>query len=300
MTTFCESIKKKEFEMKHEALAGGSIIGIPFMVRYLPDRWQAGLTTNRRCDGYGSSNPFVLRYRRANVSFCDMIRLVVVTILSIVFLSTLCFAGEKPELKDLKDKESYSLGYQFGQNMKAQGVELNLEVYTSGIQDGLRGAGPLLSQEEIQKTVSEVQKRVITAHQKELKEKADKSRSEAKVFMEENKKKEGIKILPSGLQYKILAEGSGKMPKATDEVTVNYKGSLVDDTEFDSSYKREAPTTFRLDKVIRGWTEALQLMKEGSKWQLFIPPELGYGERGAGPVPPNSVLIFEVELVSVK
>ena len=225
---------------------------------------------------------------------------ILAAIVSIGLLFGVCSAADKVDLKSQKDKESYSLGYQFGQNMKAQGVDLNLKVYTSGIQDALRGANPTLSQEEIQKTLSELQKRIAAAHQKESKEKADKNLSDAKAFMEENKKKEGVKTLPSGLQYKVLAEGSGKTPKATDEVTVNYKGTLVDGSEFDNSYKRGAPANFRLDKVIKGWTEALQLMKEGSKWQLFIPPELGYGERGAGPVPPNSVLIFEVELISVK
>ena len=221
-------------------------------------------------------------------------------ILSIGFWFNFCFAGENPELKDLKDKESYSLGYQFGQNMKAQGVEINLDVYVSGIQNALRGSKPLLSQEEMQKTVSDLQKRVMAAYQKGLRERADKNLVDGKAFMEENKKKEGVKALPSGLQYQILAEGSGKMPKATDEVTVNYKGFLLDGTEFDNSYKRGVPSDFRLDKIIRGWTEALQLMNEGAKWRIFIPPDLGYGERGAGPVPPYSVLIFEVELVSVK
>ena len=225
---------------------------------------------------------------------------IVAAVVSVGLLFGVSSAADKLDLKDQKEKESYSLGYQFGQNMKAQGVELNLEVYTSGIQDALRGANPTLSQEEIQKTLSDLQKRVMTAQQKDLKGKADKNLADSKVFMEENKKKEGVKTLPSGLQYKILAEGSGKTPKATDEITVNYKGSLVDGSEFDNSYKRGVPASFRLDKVIRGWTEALQLMKEGSKWQLFIPPELGYGERGAGPVPPNSALIFEVELISVK
>ena len=225
---------------------------------------------------------------------------ILTAIVSIGLLVGVCSAADKLVLKDQKDKESYSLGYQFGQNMKAQGVELNLKVYTSGIQDALRGANPTLSEEEIHKTLSELQKRIATAQQKELKGMADKNIADAKAFMEENKKKEGVKTLPSGLQYKILAEGSGKTPKATDEVTVNYKGTLIDGREFDNSYKRGAPASFRLDRVIKGWTEALQLMKEGSKWQLFIPPELGYGERGAGPVPPNSALIFEVELISVK
>jgi FKBP-type peptidyl-prolyl cis-trans isomerase FklB len=227
---------------------------------------------------------------------------VMAIVLGTSFLLTFafCFAGEKPNLKDQKNKESYSLGYQFGQSLKAQGLDINLEVYTSGLRDALGGAKPPLSQEEMQKTVSELQQRVMAARQKESKEAGAKNLAEGKAFLEENKKKEGVKTLPSGLQYKVLKEGSGKTPKATDEVTVNYKGTLISGTEFDSSYKRGKPATFQLDKVIRGWTEAVQLMKEGSKWQLFIPPELGYGDRGGGPIPPNSTLIFEVELISVK
>jgi FKBP-type peptidyl-prolyl cis-trans isomerase len=225
---------------------------------------------------------------------------VLTAILSIGVLSTLCFAGEKLELKDLKDKESYSLGYQFGQSLKTQGLTINLEVYTSGIQDALGGTKPLLSQEEIRKTVSELQERVMAARQKELREKAEKNLSEGKVFTEENKKKEGVKTLPSGLQYKVLMEGSGKTPKATDEVKINYNVSLLDGTEIASSYKSGKPGIFRVNRVIGGWMEALQLMKEGSKWQVFVPPELGYGERGEGAIPPNSTLISEIELISVK
>ena len=221
-------------------------------------------------------------------------------ILSLGFLFNICFAAEKLELKDQKDKESYSLGYQFGQSLKAQGVDINLEVYKSGIQDALGGKDPTLSKEEMQKTVLELQKRLTAARQMESKGIAEKNLAEGKVFLDENKKKEGVKTLPSGLQYKVLAEGSGKTPKAADQVTVNYKGTLINGTEFDNSYKRGEPTTFQLNKVIKGWTEALQMMKEGSKWQIFIPPQLGYGERGAGPVPPNSALIFEVELLAVK
>ena len=177
---------------------------------------------------------------------------------------------------------------------------INLKVYNSGIRDALGGTKPLLSQEEIRKTVSELMQRVMAARQKESREKAEKNLSEGKVFMEENKQKEGVKALPSGLQYKVLMEGSGKTPKATDEVTINYRGSLLDGTEIDSTYKSGKPGNFPVDRVIRGWMEALLLMKEGSKWQLFIPPELAYGERGEGPVPPNSTLIFEVEMISVK
>ena len=179
-------------------------------------------------------------------------------------------------------------------------MDINLEVYESGIKDALGGKNPSVSREEMQKTISELQQRIAATRQKGLKEMAEKNLAEGKAFLEENKKKEGIKTLPNGLQFKVLAEGSGKAPQATDTVTVNYKGTLVNGTEFDNSYKRGKPTTFQVGKVIKGWTEALQLMKEGSRWQVFIPPQLGYGESGAGPVPPNSTLIFEVELISVR
>jgi FKBP-type peptidyl-prolyl cis-trans isomerase FklB len=228
------------------------------------------------------------------------VKCIIAAIISIGLLFGVCLAADKLELKDQRDKESYSLGYQFGESLKIQALDVNLDVYTSAIRDALAGKAPQLSQEEIRATIMDLQKRAMAAQQKAVKEQGDKNLAEGKAFLTSNAKKEGVKTLPSGLQYKILAEGSGKTPKATDEVTVNYKGSLVDGREFDNSYKRGAPTNFRVDKVIRGWTEALQLMKEGSKWELFIPPELGYGERGAGPVPPNSVLIFEVELISVK
>ena len=207
---------------------------------------------------------------------------VLISLLSIAFLFSVCHAEEKLQLKEQKDKESYSLGYQFGQTLKIQGVDLNLDVYTSGIRDALGEKEPQMSQEEIRETIMELQKRAVAARQKELKEKAAKNLEDGKKFLVDNQKKEGIKTLPSGLQYKVLTEGSGKTPKAEDTVTVNYKGTLIDGMEFDSSYKRGQPATFQVKGVIKGWTEALQLMQEGSKWQLFIPPELAYGERGAG------------------
>ena len=226
---------------------------------------------------------------------------VLATILSVGFFLNICYADEKLELKDQKDKESYSLGYQFGQTLKAQGMDINLDVYVTGIRDALGGKGPLMSEEEIRAILTEVQKRVMATRQRGLKEKGEKNLAESRAFLEENKKKEGVKTLPSGLQYKVLVEGSGKTPKATDTVTVHYRGTLINGAEFDSSYKKGQPATLEVKGVIRGWGEALQLMKEGSKWQLFIPPELAYGERGVGSqVPPNSTLIFEMELISVK
>jgi len=227
-------------------------------------------------------------------------RYVFVTLLSIGFLFNICYADEKLELKDQKSKESYSLGYQFGQSMKVQGLDINLDAYISGIKDFLDGKEPAMKQEEIRTTISELQKRLIGAREKELKEMADRNLGPSLAYLEENKKKEGIKVLPSGLQYKVLTEGSGKTPKATDTVTVHYIGTLINGAEFDSSYKRGQPLTFPVNAVIPGWSEALQLMKEGSKWRIFIPPSLAYGERGMGPVPPNSTLIYDIELISVK
>ena len=226
---------------------------------------------------------------------------VLTIIISFGLLFGSCYADEKLELKDQRDKESYSLGYQFGQNLKNQGVDINLDVYNSGLKDALGGKEPSMSQEEIRAAIAEMQKRLMAARQKGFKEKAEKNLAESKAFLEENKKKEGVKSLPSGLQYKVLVEGSGKTPKATDTVTVHYRGTLINGTEFDSSYKKGQPATFQVNGVIRGWAEALQLMKEGSKWQLFIPPELAYGERGQPPlIPPNNTLIFEVELLTIK
>lgn len=214
--------------------------------------------------------------------------------LGAALLSGVCYA-------DGEGKESYSLGYQFGQYLQSQGLDIDLEVYLSGIKDALAGKEPLLSREEIRATIKALQQRVEAAGEIELRQKAAKTLEEGRRFLAENQKKEGIRALPSGLQYKVLSEGSGRTPQPTDSVTVNYKGTLIDGTEFDSSYKRGQSATFKVSGVIRGWTQALQLMKEGSKWQLFVPPDLAYGERGAGrSIPPNSTLIFEVELISVQ
>jgi len=222
-------------------------------------------------------------------------------ILGMTFLFGVCYADENSGLTDQKDKESYSLGYQFGQYLQLQGVDIDLGVYTSAIKDALDGKEPLMSKEEIRAIIKGLQQRVEAAGELRLKEKAAKNLEEGKRFLAENQKKEGVRALPNGLQYKVLTEGSGKTPQATDTVTVNYKGVLIDGTEFDSSYKRGQPATFKVNGVIRGWTQTLQLMKEGSKWQLFVPPDLAYGERGAGlNIPPNSTLIFEVELISVQ
>jgi FKBP-type peptidyl-prolyl cis-trans isomerase FklB len=214
------------------------------------------------------------------------------------FLLTLpLFAQEKsPPLKDQKDKVSYSIGLNIGSNLGRQNVEINPEALTAGVKDAIAGK-PQLTQDQI--------KEVMTAFEKDMQQKqkaaGEKSAAEGKTFLEENKKKEGVKTTASGLQYKVIKEGTGVQPKATDTVTVNYRGTLIDGKEFDSSYKRGQPATFPLNGVIKGWTEGLQLMKTGSKYQLFVPPDLAYGERTVGPdLAPNSTLIFEVELLDAK
>jgi FKBP-type peptidyl-prolyl cis-trans isomerase FklB len=214
--------------------------------------------------------------------------------------ANLAFAAEKPELKTQKDKLSYAIGLDMGNSLKKNGLDVDPNIVVLGIKDALAGTTPLMTNEEVKAVIMAVQKDLQSKQQERAKIMGEKSKKDGDKFLADNKKKKGVKTLPSGLQYKVLAEGNGKMPKTTDTVTVNYKGTLVDGTEFDSSYKRGEPATFPVTGVIKGWTEALQLMKEGAKWQLVIPSDLAYGERGGGPIGPNAVLIFEVELISVK
>jgi FKBP-type peptidyl-prolyl cis-trans isomerase FklB len=224
--------------------------------------------------------------------------LVAITLLILSF--GLCEAGEAPEIRDENDRISYSLGYQIGGDFKRQGVDLKSDLVVQGMRDAVQGAKPLLTPEEMKKTLVELKRKVTAAQQEERKLSAEKSRAEGEAFLAENAKREGVVTLPSGLQYKIVKDGAGASPQATDNVTVHYRGTLIDGTEFDSSHKRNQPAIFRVNGVIRGWTEALQIMKPEAKWLLFIPAKLAYGERGTGSaIPPNSALIFEVELLKV-
>ncbi len=200
------------------------------------------------------------------------------------------------QLKDQKDKVSYSIGLQIGFNLGRQKVDISPDMLAAGIKDALAGK-PQLNPDQI--------KEVMTTFEKDMeqkqKEAGEKNKAEGTKFLDDNKKKEGVKTTASGLQYKVLKEGNGTQPKKTDTVTVNYRGTLINGTEFDSSYKRGQPATFPVNGVIPGWTEALQLMKVGSKYQLFIPSNLAYGERSVGPdIGANSTLIFEVELLDAK
>jgi FKBP-type peptidyl-prolyl cis-trans isomerase FklB len=201
----------------------------------------------------------------------------------------------------LKDRSSYAIGIDIGRGLKGQGLEIDTTLLARGVADALAGGKTMLSDKEIHETMVELQK-LVAEQQKGLHAKlAEKNKKEGEAFLAENKKKEGVKTLPSGLQYKVLREGKGATPKATDVVTTHYKGTLLNGETFDSSYARGQPATFPVNGVIKGWTEALQLMKVGDKWQLFIPAELAYGERGAGEdIPPNATLVFDIELLGVK
>jgi FKBP-type peptidyl-prolyl cis-trans isomerase FklB len=207
---------------------------------------------------------------------------------------------KKIELKTPKEKQSYSIGFDMGSNIKRNGIDVDPNILTKAIKDALSGGLPLMTEQEMRESIVALQKDMAAKQQGRAKELGDKNRKEGEAFLVENKKKDGVTTLPSGLQYMILAEGKGNQPKATDTVTVQYRGTLIDGSEFDSSYKRGQPATFALNQVIKGWTEGVQLIKEGGKIRLFVPSELAYGERGAGAqIGPNATLIFEVELLSI-
>jgi FKBP-type peptidyl-prolyl cis-trans isomerase len=200
-----------------------------------------------------------------------------------------------------KQKFSYAIGMKMGANFKKQSVPVDPAILARGIRDALAGNKTLLTDDEAQAAIQDVQKEMQAKQQEKQKEAAVTNKKEGDAFLAANKGKPGVVTLPSGLQYKILTAGTGPKPASTDSVVCNYRGTLIDGKEFDSSYKRGKPVTFPVTGVIKGWTEALQLMPVGSKWQLFIPSDLAYGERGAGAdIGPGATLVFEVELVSIE
>ncbi|MCS7091105.1 MAG: FKBP-type peptidyl-prolyl cis-trans isomerase [Verrucomicrobiota bacterium] len=209
---------------------------------------------------------------------------------------------ESSGFKDSKEKISYALGMSLGNNWKRNALEpdqVSLEIVLQGLRDSLTGAPTRMTEEEMRNTLREFSQFMQQKAEQKRQQEAEANRKAGAAFLEENKKKPGVVTLPSGLQYRVLREGSGDSPKATDTVAVHYRGTLIDGTEFDSSYKRGQPATFNVSGVIRGWTEALQLMKPGAKWELYIPADLAYGDTGRPNIPPGSTLIFEVELLSV-
>lgn len=208
-------------------------------------------------------------------------------------------AGEPSPLTDQKDKESYVIGYQYGVNLLNQGVRVNPQAFLFGLSQAQEGKPSVFSPEETKAIHRSLQVQVMAYRQQQYERDAEKNLEVGKAFLVENAKKEGTKTLPSGLQYKVLQEGSGPSPKPADTVTVNYRGRLVDGTEFDNSYKRGRPEAIDVESAIPGWKEALPLMKVGAKWQLFVPSELAYGGEDMRHIPPNSTLIFDLELVAI-
>jgi len=206
---------------------------------------------------------------------------------------------ERADLEDAATKRSYGLGANYGKLLDRQSIAVDIDSFVEGLKDGLAKES-LLSDEEIQGVLKAITEELRARSAQKREAAADTNKKAGEDFLAENAKKDGVVTTASGLQYKVVTEGQGRIPTATDMVTVHYRGTLIDGTEFDSSYKRGAPAKFGVNGVIKGWTEALQLMKVGSKWQLFIPSELAYGARGTGSnIGPNSTLIFDVELLEI-
>jgi FKBP-type peptidyl-prolyl cis-trans isomerase FklB len=204
-------------------------------------------------------------------------------------------------LKSDKDKVSYAIGVNIGKSMRKDTVDVDPAIFSRGMKDALAGGKLLLTDDEIKATLTKLQTELRARQEVAMQKAGDINKKAGDDFLAQNKTKEGVVALPDGLQYKILKQGNGPKPAATDSVVCNYRGTLLDGTEFDSSYKRGQPATFPVNGVIKGWTEAVQLMPVGSKWQLFIPADLAYGNRGAGAdIGPNATLIFEVELLSIQ
>jgi FKBP-type peptidyl-prolyl cis-trans isomerase len=205
--------------------------------------------------------------------------------------------------QEKKDKISYSMGYNIGNSWKRNGFETNdvdLNVFMNGLRDCMNGKQSEVSDQQNRELLMGLQKELRDRREEKRKILGEKNKKEGTTFLAENRSKPGVQVLPDGLQYKIITEGHGPKPTTNDTVTVNYRGTLIDGTEFDSSYKRGQPASFRVTGVIKGWTQALQMMPVGSKWQLFVPSDLAYGERGSMNIGPDATLIFEIELLSIK
>jgi FKBP-type peptidyl-prolyl cis-trans isomerase FklB len=220
--------------------------------------------------------------------------------IAIFFAQITAFAaeGDIKELTTENDKISYALGFNIGGNIQ-ENYSLNLEAFFQGIKDS-KGGSNILSDEQMEESLMAFQQQMQQNQVEAMKIKAEQNKVAGKAFLEANKTKEGVKTLDSGIQYKVITKGDGAFPKASDTVSCHYRGTTIDGEEFDSSYKRGRPASFQLGAVIKGWSQALLLMKTGSKWMLYIPEDLAYGDRGAGKaIEPGSTLIFEVELLNI-
>ena len=218
-----------------------------------------------------------------------------------VLVAGMAYTADGQTLKTDKEKTSYAIGAQMGSDMRHYGMEVDPDLVAKGFSDAYAARKLLLSDQQMSETMAGVDKLMTARSADMLKQDAERNRQEGQAFLAQNMRKDGVKTLPSGLQYRIMRTGTGRTPRATDTVVVNYRGTFIDGTEFDSSYRRGQPFVAPVNSVIKGWIEALQLMNVGSKWQLFIPPQLAYGQQGAPPgIGPNATLIFEVELLSIK
>ena len=225
----------------------------------------------------------------------------VCAIITMISMGTIAFSAlADMNLKDDSGRINYSIGYQLGADFRIQEFDLKPDIVLMGIQDALSGTKPKMTHKEMKKSLAGLGDQVVE-RKKKIRELVANSAQMGKAFMQENAQKPNVVTTDSGLQYRVIEDANGKRPGPNDKVLVHYRGKLVDGTEFDSSYRRNRPASFRVNQVIKGWSEALQLMPRGAKWQLVIPPQLGYGERGAGQtIPPNSTLIFDVELIAIQ
>lgn len=212
-------------------------------------------------------------------------------------LSTNCAFAQ--EITNETDKISYSLGFKTGEHYRKQEINLNSAQFYAGVSAGFNNQPSALSEQEINMSIAKLQEKQVAKENLRQENLAKENLANGKDFLAKNKQQQDIIVLPSGLQYKVLSSGKGISPTINDTVMVNYRGTLIDGTEFDNSYKRNESATLQLTQLIKGWQEALTLMKPGDKWRLFVPPELGYGTQTAGPIQPNSTLIFDIELIKV-
>jgi len=228
-------------------------------------------------------------------------RRIVVIALSLLQISVVMVAQKKTELKTQMQKASYGVGLNIGRNFREEFPEVDIDAMVQGFRDALSGVKPALDDKELGQVMTAFQQEMTTKRTERMTAAAQKNKKEGDAFLAENTKKQGVVTLPSGLQYKVLKTGAGPIPKQNDTVRCHYQGTLVGGKEFESSYKRGEPIEFTFGQVIRGWAEALQLMSVGSKWELYVPSNLAYGEQGRGAdIGPNATLIFEVELLGIK
>lgn len=226
---------------------------------------------------------------------------VLTVLLAFTLLAVPALAQQSAELKTQHDKVSYTIGIDIGNSLKSRGIEVDPEKLAQGIADAMAGRQPVLSDEEREQVMNAFREEMVAKQMERRKRQATENQEEGEAFLAENEEKEGVQTTDSGLQYEVIRAGEGESPAEDDTVVAHYKGTLLDGTVFDSSYKRGEPASFPVSGVVPGWTEVLQLMKPGAKWRVYIPSDLAYGERGAGKaIGPNETLIFDIELLEVK